>query len=397
MRLLFVADGRSPTAVNWIRYFVDRGHEVHLASTFACQPQLELASLTFVPVAFSQAKQTAGNPADKPGFIRRVLLNRSAIGLRTGLRQWLGPVTLPTASRALADLIRKLQPDLVHAMRIPYEGMLAAQALQQLRRDTAMHLPPLLISVWGNDFTLHARSNPWLGSLTRKTLQVAGALHTDCQRDQRLARSLGFADGKPTIVLPGGGGIRLDLFEPPTEEAPTSTVINPRGLRAYVRNDVFFRSIPLILQAQPAARFICPAMAGEREAERWVKELGISSSVDLLPRQTPQQMADLYRCSQVAVSPSLHDGTPNTLLEAMACGCFPIAGDIESLREWITPPANGLLVDPTSPAALAQAVLQALADPGLRRVAAIRNRQIIAERADYRRVMPQAEAFYESI
>ena len=37
---------------------------------------------------------------------------------------------------------------------------------------------------------------------------------------------------------------------------------------------------------------------------------------------------------------------PEAILEAMALGCFPIAGDIESVREWITPGVNGILVDP---------------------------------------------------
>jgi hypothetical protein len=59
MRLLFVADGRSPIALNWLRYFVERGDEVYLASTFACQPEIRLAGLEIVPVAFSGVKSGA--------------------------------------------------------------------------------------------------------------------------------------------------------------------------------------------------------------------------------------------------------------------------------------------------------------------------------------------------
>ena len=33
----------------------------------------------------------------------------------------------------------------------------------------------------------------------------------------------------------------------------------------------------------------------------------------------------------------MHDGTPNTLLEGMACGCLPVAGDLDSIREWLKP------------------------------------------------------------
>ena len=38
---------------------------------------------------------------------------------------------------------------------------------------------------------------------------------------------------------------------------------------------------------------------------------------------------------------------PKLLLEGIACGCFPIAGDLESILRWITPHENGLLCDPT--------------------------------------------------
>jgi glycosyltransferase involved in cell wall biosynthesis len=168
-------------------------------------------------------------------------------------------------------------------------------------------------------------------------------------------------------------------------------------MRAYVRNDTFFQSIPQVAAAHPEARFLCPTMAGDAQAERWVAGLGISDRVELLPRQSPAQMSALFQVSQVAVSPSEHDGTPNTLLEAMACGCFPVAGDIESLREWITPGENGLLVDPGDPAALAGAILQALGQPELRRVARRRNHELVAARAEYRQVMAQVEQFYHHL
>jgi glycosyltransferase involved in cell wall biosynthesis len=174
-------------------------------------------------------------------------------------------------------------------------------------------------------------------------------------------------------------------------------VINPRGLRSYVRNDVFFAAIPKVLEKDPKVKFVCPVMQGETQPEKWVRQYGIEANVELLPRQTPQQMADLYRSAMIAVSPSEHDGTPNTLLEAMACACFPIAGDIESVREWITDGENGLLVDPSDPEALAQAILSAIENDVLRNKAAAQNIDLIKNRAESKVVMKKAEDFYSSI
>jgi len=383
MKILFVADGRSPTAVNWMRYFIDQGHEVHLANLYTSSPDLELASLHNLPFPLTVSEQ---GPTSKRIKLLRTLLPPA---VRTRIRQELIPSRLKHGTESLKQVIAKIEPDIVHALRIPFEGMIAALA------DPKM---PLLISVWGNDFTLHAISNSRMGNLTRQAVSRTDALLADCQRDIRLANEWGLSPGKATIVLPGGGGINKNIFYPLTKlEDRSPIVINPRGLRSYVRNDVFFAAIPKILEQNPKVKFVCPVMQGETQPEKWVRQYGIEANVELLPRQTPQQMADLYRSSMVAVSPSEHDGTPNTLLEAMACACFPIAGDIESVREWITDGENGILVDPSDPEALAQAILSAIENDKLRNKAAAQNIDLIKNRAEYKVVMKKAEVFYSSI
>ncbi|RPI80635.1 MAG: glycosyltransferase, partial [Chloroflexi bacterium] len=112
-------------------------------------------------------------------------------------------------------------------------------------------------------------------------------------------------------------------------------------------------------------------------------------------KQTRNEMADIFRRSQITVSPATHDGTPNTLLEALACGSFPVAGDIESLREWIKPGVNGLLFDPASPKELAESILMALENQKLRDTARQSNIQLIKERAEYTKVMSEAVRFYQ--
>jgi glycosyltransferase involved in cell wall biosynthesis len=400
LKLLFVVDGRSPIALNWVRYFVDQGHEVHLASMYPCQPDLELASLTIIPVAFSGAVEAGASGSEIPSLRSRLIRAVANPNLRTWLRQRFVPRSLPKAAAQLQLLINALQPDIIHAMRVPYEGMLAALACSLLAASRS----PLLISIWGNDFTLHAPATHQMARLTRFAMQQADALHSDCYRDQPLAQKWGFDSAKPAVVLPGGGGIQLDIFKPirpswssKTSKVFTPIVINPRGLRAYVRNDTFFRAIPLVLARHPKVRFVCPTMAGQPEAQKWVESLGISQSVDLLPRQSRLEMAALFQQAQVVVSPSTHDGTPNTLLEAMACGCFPVVGDIEPLQEWINQGENGFLVDPTDPQALAEAICEGLQNPELRARSQKTNARLIAERAEYGQVMRQAEAFYLTI
>jgi glycosyltransferase involved in cell wall biosynthesis len=392
MKLLFVVDGRSPIALNWISFFVETGHEVHLASIYPCQPELDLASLTIIPVAFSSAVEVGGAVNAKSSLKNKIVRKLASPGVRTWLRHQFVPRSLPEAAAKLQSLIAHLQPDLIHTMRIPYEGMLAALACASIGANS----PPLLISIWGNDFTLHAPATRRLTYLTRLTLQQADALHTDCQRDFKLAQDWGFDATRPGVVLPGAGGIQSDIFFP-GDEPRQPVVINPRGLRAYVQNDTFFKAIPRILAQQPQTQFLCPVMQGQPEAELWASRLGAGESLKLLPRLSRKEIAATFRQSQIVLSITTHDGTPNTLLEALACGCFPIVGDIESLREWVQPGVNGFLVDPLNPEALAEAVLAGLADPELRARARRFNTDLIAEKAEFGSVMGQAQTFYDSL
>jgi glycosyltransferase involved in cell wall biosynthesis len=138
-------------------------------------------------------------------------------------------------------------------------------------------------------------------------------------------------------------------------------------------------------------------MAGDRSLERLCDSLQLRESVWLIPPLNLQDMARLFRSAAVTVSPSIHDGTPNTLLEAMASGCFPVAGDLESIREWITHGVNGLLCDPREPESIAQMIIRALSDSAMRSCAVAKNLDLVGERADRDNVMTAATAFYRRV
>lgn len=400
MRIVFIADFRSPIARNWISSFVDSEYEVHVISSFPCVPNdLKVSSLHVVPVAFSGIGRAKGEaPAQARTYFFNSMRNIGNVTqLYRKIRHWMGPFDVFRRSKHVSQLIESIQPDIVHAMRVPFEGMLATEALRY--SDL-----PLIVSVWGNDFTLFARRSPLIGWMTRRAMSRADAIHPDCHRDLRLAHQWGLAPNKPAAVLPGNGGIRTDLFYPGPANKTFSgqwslpkgspVVLNARGFRGYVCNDAFFQSIPLVLAHRPDVIFLGLAMQDNPVAEKWIQKLDIASSVRLLPPVNRYTVAQLFRFADISVSPSKHDGTPNTLLESMACGCFPVAGNIESVREWIEHGVNGLLCDPTNPKALAESILQALFDSNLREHASNYNVRLIAERAEYKEVMKKAEAFY---
>jgi glycosyltransferase involved in cell wall biosynthesis len=153
----------------------------------------------------------------------------------------------------------------------------------------------------------------------------------------------------------------------------------------------------MVLEVIPEAVYFCIGMAGDPTAEGWIQRLEIQSSVRLLPYLTKPEVADVFRRAVVSVSPSEHDGTPNSFLEAIACGVFPISGDIASLREWIKPGENGFLVDPGDPQDLASATIAAILDEDLRASASTVNQQLIDDRAEREIVGERARRFYKQL
>ncbi|HQP60277.1 MAG TPA: glycosyltransferase family 4 protein [Anaerolineaceae bacterium] len=394
MHILITADGRSPIAINWIRMVLDAGHMVTLVTTYPCQEIPGVEHIIPLHVAFGSL---AGGGSSPSSALRRLV--RRFRPLFQAARNTFAPLGMERAGRQFSRLVEQVKPDIVHALRIPYEGILAS------------HTPPgipLVVNIWGNDFTLHANSSRMLGRLTTGTLRRADALMADTRRDLRLAVRWGFDSTKPALALPSAGGIdleqvgaavplpfRQEVFAKIPKDIPW--VVNPRGIRAYTRTDVFFQSIPLVLNRWQNVRFLCPGMENRKEAEDWVQRLGIDDHVHLLPVLSQDDLWRLFSRSVMSLSITMHDGTPNTLLEAMACGSLPIAGDLETLREWITPGVNGLLVDPNQPQAVADAMLLGFANPQLFRTAAEINRNIILERAETRMVREKLQKFYQEI
>lgn len=398
-KILLIADGRSAITTRWIDMLHSLDFQVSLVSTYPLKTKPKVDQLFILPVAFSAAGEKTREPAINQPDSRRSknwkkTLIQNARPLVMKIRYLLGPTTLPKYQATLKTIISEVKPDLVHALRIPYEGMLALITPEEI---------PLLVSVWGNDFTLHANANQKMKQLTVEVMHRADGVLADVQRDINLAHQWGFPEFKPGLVVPGGGGILFEEIKAAQEviisefniKQDVPVIVNPRGIRAYAQTDVFFQAIPLVLQKLPDAIFICPGMLDKPEAQNWVDRLKIQGNVKLLPTLPQDVLWSIFHHSHLAVSVTTHDGTPNTLLETMACGCFPIVGDIESLREWITPGVNGLLVPPNSIEKLANAITYAYDNQELRQRAQIFNHELLKSRANAVLVRSQLADFYD--
>lgn len=99
--------------------------------------------------------------------------------------------------------------------------------------------------------------------------------------------------------------------------------------------------------------------------ERQVEELGLHSIVQFAGHQ--QDPISYYAFASVFVLPSLSEGSPNVLLEAMMAGTPAIATGVGGIPEMIQDEYSGLIVKPRDAAALARAIERVLDDSALAR------------------------------
>jgi glycosyltransferase involved in cell wall biosynthesis len=128
------------------------------------------------------------------------------------------------------------------------------------------------------------------------------------------------------------------------------------------------KGIPDLVEAArllPEARFTIVGIGGDVLRR---SGLDAPANVRILPYVDRQELLALYRDAAVYCQPSLFEGLPNSLCEAMLCGCIPVATDAGGSARVVG--NTGFVVTPRDPGALAEALRMALGASTDLRVAA---------------------------
>jgi len=118
--------------------------------------------------------------------------------------------------------------------------------------------------------------------------------------------------------------------------------------------------------------------AYEGELRRRVKEADLNEQVEFAGLVSYEEVPNCLRQADVFVLPSLQEGLPLSLLEAMASGLPVVATAVGGIPDVVKDGENGLLVPPADPQRLSGALVRLLADSDLRgRMAAAVRRDVL--------------------
>lgn len=203
--------------------------------------------------------------------------------------------------------------------------------------------------------------------LYRRSLRVADVVffqNPDDEEEFRRSKLLPRGGPPPRIVRLAGSGVdtrRFARVAVPTG-APVflmvARLLKDKGVREYAEAARRVRALI------PEARFRLvgwidsnPAAIDRAELDAWIAE----GSIEFVGR-LPDVREELARAS-VFVLPSYREGTPKSVLEAMATGRAIVTTDAPGCRETVRRGENGFLVPPRDAAALADACLALARDP----------------------------------
>jgi glycosyltransferase involved in cell wall biosynthesis len=204
--------------------------------------------------------------------------------------------------------------------------------------------------------------------------------------DEALFRSLGILRPAAASFVVNGSGVNVAEYSPaPLPAAPhfllIGRLLGDKGVREYAQAAARLRA------RHPEAHFSLvgwidenPDAISQQELDAWVAE----NTLDYLGRLGDVRPA-IAACS-VYVLPSYREGTPRTVLEAMAMGRAIVTTDAPGCRETVIDGDNGYLVPVRSADALAAAMGRFLDDPALAPRMGARSRQIAEEKYDVHKV-----------
>jgi len=96
----------------------------------------------------------------------------------------------------------------------------------------------------------------------------------------------------------------------------------------------------------------------EKEIEAKIKKMGLKDKVLHFKKIPDEKLFQLYLIADISVTPTLYEGLPIVILEAMAAGKPIVASNISDIPRVVKNGQNGFLVPPANPVAIAAAIMR---------------------------------------
>jgi hypothetical protein len=349
-KILFVAMSNSIHTARWLKEFEGTGWEIHLFPSMVRIVHQDIS--------------------------KNVILH----GMRSGFKEWVySKFHMDDRVHELLAVIKKVKPDIVHSLEMQHAGYLVMKTKDIMgdKFPTWVHTP------WGSDIYL-------FGRLIDHKVRIMQLLSScdyylpKSERDIQLAKEFGFK-GEFLPIIPGNGGLDINnmRLQWVDDKCSDRKIIMVKGYQGIMgRSLVALRALEMCSDILKDYMIIIYSAATEDVIFK--SELMHASGIQIVsaPYMNHWQMMKWYGSARLSIGLNISDGVPNSLLESMAMGAFPIESNTSCANEWIEDGKTGFIVPPEDPEVVAQKIRIALTDDNLVDNASEVNYQIALQRID---------------
>jgi len=273
---------------------------------------------------------------------------------------------LPTIAQypylfGLAETISTVKPDAILC-----NSHLFLPSLQAMAAGRSLGIPTVVINhglVAKRGLVTDLSQWGYLLSVGRRYVRRADCVVCLTNHDKQRMERFGLASR--VEVIPNG--VDLTAFRPAKEKDPN--VVTWVGRMVPEKGLVhLLQAASLVIKEHPGLRiqFVGGGpLLPELKAQ--ASRLGISQNCSFLGWKSEAEVAAILSRSSIFAIPSLSEGLPKALLEAMACGDAIVGSDINQIEEVVDHGRQALLCDATNHQKLADNLLACLEDPALTR------------------------------
>ena len=315
----------APHFFNWTQQLENSGHEIYWLDVYDSNTKVE--KIDFV-------KQIAGwrYKWDYPG---RYFLKSRAPGLTKLLNR--------ANERKLEDFFEEqlleIKPDVVHSFVM---FIACAPILQVMKKYPKIKW---IYSSWGSDMYFLLNSEKHLEQ-AEEVLPEIDFLFTDCDRDYKIAKEHGFK-GEFLGSFPGGGGFDLKDFENYRKPLKEKRILLIKGYQGDLGRCIQVLQAVEVLKKE-LMNYKVVVFGGAPEVMEYVSQspVGDWKNFKIYSKLSHQRVLKLMGEALLYIGNSISDGMPNTLLEAIISGAFPIQSNPGGASaEIIKDGFNGLLIE----------------------------------------------------
>lgn len=280
--------------------------------------------------------------------------------------------------------IKRLKPDIVHAHQF------GAHALYAWFSGCSR----IVVSAWGSDILVRPKQSRVYRWLLRFLIPQMSLITAVSNQVTKELINLG---AKPERILNFPMGIPLSEYEKLQADVTEKALVicSPRLHEPIYNLNIILEAFGRIAADFPAVElWLLGNGSLTGDLQRYVADNHVPR-VTFWGRLSPvDALEKIARCA-VMVSIPRSDGTPVSMLEAMAAGCLLIVSDLPTYHDWIKDGENGLIVN-SNAADLAVALRRSIQDKDLRERAARINRELIRERAIWEEQFEKMLEYYRA-